>query len=101
MRSDDGPKPSQKLMDYLVSENRQLKDEVSDLREMVQFNKVEIDVLSKNHPENKYIEVISNYRLAAESYQNKIEIVDHKLEAVTSEVPPSPTQKLMLEQLHQ
>lgn len=39
------------------------------------MNKIEIDVLSKNNPDNKYIEVISNYRLACENYQKKIDII--------------------------
>lgn len=45
---------------------------MSDLRELVQMNKLEIDVLSKNNPGNKYIEVISNYRLASDNFQQKI-----------------------------
>ncbi len=69
-----------------MAENRQLKDEIEDLRDMVKMNKVEIDVLSKNSPSNRYIEVISNYRMATENYQKKIELIDKKLEEVTSEV---------------
>ena len=48
-----------------MAENKQLKEEKSDLKDLVQINKVEIDVLSKNNPGNKYIEVISNYRKTA------------------------------------
>lgn len=69
-----------------MAENRQLKDEIEDLRDMVKMNKVEIDVLSKNSPSSRYIEVISNYRMATENYQKKIELIDKKLEEVTSEV---------------
>lgn len=69
-----------------MAENRQLKDEIEDLRDMVKMNKIEIDVLSKNSPSNRYIEVISNYRMATENYQKKIELIDKKLEEVTSEV---------------
>ena len=77
---------NQNLLEFLIAENKQLKDEVSDLRELVQMNKLEIDVLSKNNASNKYIEVISNYRLASENYQKKIELLQQNMEALNSEV---------------
>ena len=58
-----------------MAENKQLKEELSDLRDLIKMNKVEIDVLSKNNASNKYIEIISNYRTAAENYQKKIELL--------------------------
>lgn len=51
------------------------------------MNKVEIDVLSKNTTGNKYIEVISNYRIAVDNYHKKSEVLEQKLEEITSEVP--------------
>jgi len=42
------------------------------MKELVQMNKLEIDVLSRNSSSNKYIEVISNYRSAVDNYQKKI-----------------------------
>lgn len=50
------------------------------------MNKLEIDVLSKNNPGNKYIEVISNYRLASDNFQQKIEILESRLDSLHSEV---------------
>lgn len=53
---------------------------------MVRMNKVEIDVLSKNNAKNKYIEIISNYRVANENNLRKIELLEAKIEEVVSEV---------------
>jgi hypothetical protein len=78
------------VMDYLLKENRKLKEEVEDLRELVKMNKVEIDVLSKNNTKNKYIEIISNYRIANDNNIKKIELLETKVEEIVSEVyPPS------------
>lgn len=63
---------------------------------MVRMNKVEIDVLSKNNAKNKYIEIISNYRVANENNLKKIELLEAKIEEVTSEVHPSPRRNLCL-----
>jgi hypothetical protein len=52
------------------------------------MNKIEIDVLSKNNTKNKYIEIISNYRLANENNQKKIELLEAKVEELISDVPP-------------
>jgi hypothetical protein len=76
------------IVDYLLGENRKLKEEVEDLRELVSMNKVEIDVLSKNNAKNKYIEIISNYRKANDNNLRKIELLELKIEEVVSEVPP-------------
>jgi hypothetical protein len=52
------------------------------------MNKVEIDVLSKNNAKNKYIEIISNYRVANENNLRKIDLLEAKIEEVVSEVHP-------------
>lgn len=53
---------------------------------MIKMNKIEIDVLSKNNTKNKYIEILSNYRVANENNQKKIEILEAKIEELVSEV---------------
>lgn len=60
----DCSKNSQNIVEYLLQENRQLKDEISDLKELIKMNKIEIDVLSKANSNKKYIDIIVNYRVA-------------------------------------
>ena len=71
------------------------------MKELVQMNKLEIDVLSRNSSSNKYIEVISNYRSAVDNYQKKN--IDpwkcYRKQQLISKA--FVTQKLMLEQLNQ
>lgn len=53
---------------------------------MIKMNKVQIDVLSKGAPKNKYIEIIENYRIANENNQRKIELLQTKLHEIDSDV---------------
>lgn len=48
------------------------------------MNKVEIDVLSKSNSKNKYIEIISNYRIANDNNIKKIELLEAKIEEMVS-----------------
>jgi hypothetical protein len=48
------------------------------------MNKVEIDVLSKSNAKNKYIEIISNYRVANDNNIKKIELLETKIEEMVS-----------------
>ena len=51
---------------YLQDENRQLRDEIHDLKELLKMNKVEIDILSaqlqSNPHHKKLIDVVLAYR---------------------------------------
>lgn len=93
----DGSNSNSNILDFLLLENRTLKEELEDSREMIKMNKIEIDVLSKNsissQGNKKYIDVIANYRTANENYQRKIELLENKIEEINSE-------KLLLEQLN-
>jgi hypothetical protein len=80
----DGSNSNSNILDFLLLENRTLKEELEDSREMIKMNKIEIDVLSKNtissQGNKKYIDVIGNYRTANENYQRKIELLENKIE---------------------
>lgn len=86
----DGSNSNSNILDFLLLENRTLKEELEDSREMIKMNKIEIDVLSKNsissQGNKKYIDVIANYRTANENYQRKIELLENKIEEINSEV---------------
>lgn len=69
---------------------------------MIQINKIEIDVLSKDKShDKKLIDVIYNYREQIEKLQKKKALLSENCKKLTSEVTPFLSQKLVIEQVNQ
>ena len=72
---------------FLQTENQRLKEELSDARDLIQMNKIEIDVLSKDKAhDKKLIDVIFNYRQQIEILQNKRTVLNENFKKISSEV---------------
>jgi len=62
-----------------------LKEELSDARDLIQMNKIEIDVLSKDKAhDKKLIDVIFNYRQQIEILQTKKTALNESFKKITS-----------------
>ena len=70
---------------FLQTENQRLKEELSDARDLIQMNKIEIDVLSKDKAhDKKLIDVIFNYRQQIEILQTKKTVLNESFKKITS-----------------
>lgn len=62
-----------------------MKEELSDARDLIQMNKIEIDVLSKDKAhDKKLIDVIFNYRQQIEILQTKKTVLNESFKKITS-----------------